>query len=156
RAAALTRQLLAFSRKQVLTPKLLDLNALLSNLQTILRRLIREDIALELALAPRLRPIRADPSQVEQAILNLAINARDAMPEGGKLTIATETRTITDPLPEPESDVALGDQVLLTVRDTGCGMDPATKAHLFEPFFTTKGVGKGTGLGLATVYGIVK
>jgi two-component system, cell cycle sensor histidine kinase and response regulator CckA len=156
RAAALTRQLLAFSRKQILEPTVLDLNHLVSNLRTLLARLIGEDITLTTILQPELLPVVADTSQVEQVIMNLAVNARDAMPTGGTLTI--ETRNIL--LGDPAANTRLGSHsdrcVLLAVSDTGCGMDESTQARIFEPFFTTKDAGKGTGLGLSTVYGIVK
>jgi len=146
RAAALTSQLLAFSRKQVLAPRVLDLNAAVADLERMLHRLIGEDVELTTELDPGLAPIKVDPGQLEQVILNLAVNARDAMPEGGRLTLATrlEEPRGTDP-----------PSVVLEVSDTGCGMDAATKARIFEPFFTTKPVGQGTGLGLSTVYGIV-
>ena len=155
RAADLTRQLLAYSRRQVLAPKVLDLNTVVANLDTMLRRLIGEDVQLVTELAPHLPTIQADPSQLEQVILNLIVNSRDAMPHGGRVTIRTaHTRftgaETTAPLPAP------GAYALLEVIDTGTGMTTEVKAHLFEPFFTTKEVGKGTGLGLATVYGVVK
>jgi PAS domain S-box-containing protein len=148
RAAALTRQLLAFSRKQLLMPVVLDLNTVVTDVAPMLRRLIGEDIRLLTDLAPGLGPIKADRNQLEQILVNLAVNARDAMPTGGRLTIATRNE---------DGDEPGGPRhVVLTVRDTGHGMDEHTRAHLFEPFFTTKEVGKGTGLGLATVYGIVQ
>jgi len=155
RAADLTRQLLAYSRRQVLAPKVLDLNTVVSNLNTMLRRLIGEDVQLVTELAPHLPTIQADPSQLEQVILNLIVNSRDAMPHGGRVTIRTDHTRFTGaettaPLPAP------GAYALLEVVDTGTGMTADVKAHLFEPFFTTKEVGKGTGLGLATVYGVVK
>ncbi|HEV8266737.1 MAG TPA: ATP-binding protein, partial [Thermoanaerobaculia bacterium] len=143
RAAALTRQLLAFSRKQVLEPRVLDLNEVVSGITPMLRRLIGEDVELTTALADDLAAICADPGQVEQVVMNLVVNARDAMPRGGRLTIATANGEVDG-------------QVELVVRDTGTGMDAETRMHLFEPFFTTKPVGQGTGLGLATVYGIVR
>ena len=156
RAAALTRQLLAFSRKQVLVPRILDLNALIANLSKLLRRLIREDIELVFEPGESLWHLRADAGQIEQAIMNLVVNASDAMVDGGKLTIETfnvdaEVEAISLPL-----GLQPGRYVALAVSDTGCGMDQATQAHIFEPFFTTKPEGKGTGLGLATVYGVVK
>jgi PAS domain S-box-containing protein len=156
RAAGLTRQLLAFSRKQVLAPRVLDMNALIADTEKLLRRLIGEDIDLRTVLVPALGTALADPGQVEQVIMNLVVNARDAMPNGGTLTIETAN---ADMRHEP---VHLGEgpraarYVMVAVGDTGAGMDAETQAHLFEPFFTTKGVGKGTGLGLATVYGIVQ
>jgi PAS domain S-box-containing protein len=154
RAAALTRQLLAFSRKQVLSMQVLDVNAVVINIERMLRRLIGEDIELATALDPGLGRVKADPGQLEQVIMNLAVNARDAMPRGGHLRIETGN---VDPagggLP---TGAAPGPHVLLSVSDDGCGMDRDTRARIFEPFFTTKDVNAGTGLGLATVYGIVK
>jgi len=152
RAAALTSQLLAFGRRQVLQPKPIDLNHVVVELEKMLRRVIGEDVQLELALAGGLWPTLADPAQVEQVIMNLVINARDAMPEGGRLTIRTANLHLAA---GPASALPAGDFVELSVADTGVGIDPATRARLFEPFFTTKAPGKGTGLGLSTVYGIV-
>ncbi len=156
RAAALTRQLLTFSRKQVILPVVLDLNALITDLEKLLSRLIGEDIQLTTQLAPDLWPIKADPSQFEQAIMNLSINARDAMPTGGYLSIATENLLVDAELAARHPELTAGPYIVLTISDTGQGMDDVTKTHLFEPFFTTKPLGKGTGLGLATVYGIVQ
>lgn len=157
RATGLTRQLLAFSRRQFIAAKVLDLNALVSNMDGMLRRLLGEDI-IELCaeLDPHAGAIKADPGQVEQVIMNLVVNARDAMPKGGSLTIETKNVTIGKSARQDAVGVAPGSYVLLAVRDTGHGMDAETKSHLFEPFFTTKEQGKGTGLGLSTVYGIVK
>ena len=155
RAAALTRQLLAFSRRQVLQPRVLAVNELLSGLETLLRRTISEDIELCTILDPRVGSIKADPGQVEQVFLNLVVNARDAMPSGGKLTIETKSVELDD-VHAPQIGVARGRYVLLAVSDTGCGMPADVVAHIFEPFFTTKEVGKGTGLGLSTVFGIVQ
>jgi PAS domain S-box-containing protein len=153
RAAALTEQLLAFSRKQILRPKVVDLNALVQDMENMLRRVIGEDIDLEVSLDRRLGSVWSDPSQLEQVVVNLAVNARDAMPHGGTLAIATRNVVVEA---SPSGDLEAGEYVELAVRDTGTGMCAQTKAKIFEPFFTTKEVGKGTGLGLATVYGIVK
>ena len=157
RAASLTGQLLAFSRRQVRTPQLVDLNAVVANMEQMLRRLLGEDvIELTTVQAPNLPKIEADPAQLDQVLMNLAVNAGDAMPQGGKLTIETAGVTIPpDPAPAPGS-LEPGAYALITVADTGCGMNEETQSHLFEPFFTTKEKGKGTGLGLSTVYGIVR
>jgi hypothetical protein len=156
RAGALTQQLLAFSRKQVLQPRVLDLNAVVSGMASMLRRLIGEDVDLVTALTPALGPVRADPAQIEQVIVNLAVNSRDAMADGGTLTIETADQQLDDEFARLHPGTSAGPYVMLAVRDTGSGMDASVQAHLFEPFFTTKEPGKGTGLGLATVYGIVK
>ncbi len=157
RAASLTRQLLAFSRQQVLDPKVIDLNGAVSDMEKLLRRLIGEDVELSTSLARELGRVKADQGQFEQVVLNLAVNARDAMPQGGKLVIATENMVMDQAFvrryPYP---VQPGPYVCLTVTDSGTGMDAETKARAFEPFFTTKEKGKGTGLGLSTVYGVVK
>jgi nitrogen-specific signal transduction histidine kinase/CheY-like chemotaxis protein len=155
RASALTRQLLAFSRKQILQPKVLDLNVVVTDLEKMVRRLIGEDIDLLIIPSAVLGNVKADPGQIEQVLLNLIVNARDAMPKGGKLTI--ETCNVSHSAEYAQRHASLpGPYVMLAVSDTGCGIDPAIQQRVFEPFFTTKGSAKGTGLGLATVYGIVK
>jgi two-component system, cell cycle sensor histidine kinase and response regulator CckA len=153
RAATLTRQLLAFSRKQVLKPELLNLNGIVLELESMLRPLIGEDVALTTRLEPALGPIQADPGQLHQVVMNLVVNARDAMPAGGSVTIQTANADVDG---DNDDSIEPGRYVTLTVRDTGEGIDERTLAQIFEPFFTTKESGKGTGLGLATVYGIVK
>jgi two-component system cell cycle sensor histidine kinase/response regulator CckA len=156
RAAGLTRQLLAFSRMQMLQSKVIALNEIVAEMGKMLPRLIGEDIDLEISMSPDLGRVKADPSQMEQVVLNLGVNARDAMPHGGKLTIETADVEVDDAFARRHPPMVPGPYVLLAVSDTGVGMDPETQAHIFEPFFTTKEVGKGTGLGLATVYGVVK
>ena len=156
RAAALTRQLLAFSRKQVMRPRVIDLDRLLTDLEKMLRRLIREDIEVKQNLTPELWSVKADPDQVEQVIMNLVLNARDAMPKGGVLTIATSNIELGEQEVRGSLDLKPGRYVSLTITDTGTGMTAETKRRLFEPFFTTKPLGEGTGLGLSMVYGIVK
>jgi len=156
RAAGLTRRLLAFSRKQILQPKILDLNEVLTEVAKMLDRLLGKNIALKVAPFPSLWPIKADPGQLEQVIMNLAVNARDAMPQGGQLTIETRNVEIDGAHPRLHSGVLAGKYVMLIVTDTGTGMNAETQVHMFEPFFTTKEPGKGTGLGLSIVYGVVK
>ncbi|HVO18157.1 MAG TPA: response regulator [Anaeromyxobacter sp.] len=156
RAAALTRQLLAFSRRQFLKPTVLSPNAVVVGLERMLRRIIGEDVRLELRLDPGLGHVRADPAQLEQVLMNLVVNARDAMPRGGQLVIATGSARLAEGDLGGHPDARPGAYVVLEVKDTGQGIDPAVLPHIFEPFFTTKGPGKGTGLGLSTVYGIVK
>ena len=155
RAAMLTRQLLAFSRKQMLAPKVIDLNAVVTENLTMLRRLIGEDIDLIMIPGCNLGSVKADPGQIEQVIMNLAVNARDAMPHGGRLTIETANVTLDEGYAHLHSEVTPGEYLLLAISDTGAGMDAETQSRIFEPFFTTKGA-KGTGLGLSTVYGIIK
>ena len=156
RAAGLTRQLLIFSRKQVIEPRVLNLNAVILNIKKMLCRLIGEDIEFCTLLDPAAGHIKADPGQIEQVIMNLAVNARDAMPNGGKLTVTTANTTLDKNHLKKFPDMGAGDYVMLAIADTGTGMSEEVKAHLFEPFFTTKPSGKGTGLGLATCFGIVK
>jgi PAS domain S-box-containing protein len=156
RAASLTRQLLAFSRKQLLQPRAVELNALVRNLHKMLERLIGEDVELRIKLDPSIGTILADPGQIEQVVINLVVNARDAMPGGGILVIETSTVELDQTAVEPFSELQPGMFHMVTVSDTGCGMSPEIMSHIYEPFFTTKGADRGTGLGLATVYGIVR
>jgi CheY-like chemotaxis protein len=156
RAASLTRQLLAFSRKQMLQPRVLDLNKVIAEMGNMVRRLVGEDIMFEMLLASNLGQVKADAGQIEQVLLNLAVNARDALPTGGHLTIETRNLHVSQPLIKGRETLQPGHYVVFTVSDDGCGMDTGTQEKIFEPFFTTKELGKGTGLGLATVYGIVK
>jgi two-component system, cell cycle sensor histidine kinase and response regulator CckA len=156
RAAVLTRQLLAFSRRQVLRPEVIDLNVVVENMDRLLQRVIGEDIDLQTRLHPGLGHTRADPGQIEQVLLNLAVNARDAMADGGQLSIQTSNCTLDGMYADQHAEVTPGPYVQIAVTDTGHGIPPEVLARIFEPFFTTKEQGKGTGLGLATVYGIVK
>jgi PAS domain S-box-containing protein len=155
RATSLTRQLLAFSRKQMLAPKVVDLNAIVTENLKMLTRMIGEDIELVMVPGPELGAVKADPGQIEQVIMNLAVNARDAMPHGGKLTIETANAPVDEEYARSHAPITVGQYVMLAISDTGMGMDAETQARIFEPFFTTKGL-KGTGLGLSTVYGIIK
>ncbi|MCB0035866.1 MAG: response regulator, partial [Anaerolineales bacterium] len=156
RAAGLTKQILAFSRRQVLEMKTLDLNEVVNEFREMIERLVGENIDLQIHLAAGLPPIRADKGQLEQVLLNLVVNARDAMPRGGKLIIETARITLDESYAMTHLGAQPGPRVMLAVSDTGQGMDTATQQHIFEPFFTTKGRGQGTGLGLATVFGIIK
>ena len=155
RAAALTRQLLAFSRKQVVQPRTLDLNQTVKSVEKLLGRLVSDDVEVELELAPQLGEVLADPGSIEQVLMNLAANARDAMPDGGRLRVVTRNERVERDL-DDRPGLAAGDYVVLAVSDTGAGISTEVREHIFEPFFTTKEPGKGTGLGLATVYGVVK
>ena len=156
RAAALTRQLLAFSRKQVLQPRVLDLNEVIGTIEPLLRRLVGGHVDIKVSCGLPLSRVRADPGQLEQVLMNLCANARDAMPEGGVVEIRTEDRSVTSAEASTRAGLQEGSYVLLSVGDTGPGIPAEIRPHIFEPFFTTKEQGKGTGLGLATVYGIVK
>jgi signal transduction histidine kinase len=155
RASALTNQLLAFSRKQVLRPALVDMNSIVTRAARLLERVIGEDVEVDVELASHLGTVRVDPSQLEQVIVNLAVNARDAMPHGGLLTIETSEVELGAPETALDAELEPGHYVVLLVRDTGVGMDEATRSRIFEPFFTTKEPDRGTGLGLSTVYGVV-
>jgi two-component system, cell cycle sensor histidine kinase and response regulator CckA len=156
RAVSLTQQLLAFSRQQVVFPKALNLNEVVQNVSNMLLRMVGEDIAISFRPTTPIGSIHADPGQIEQILMNLVVNARDAMPSGGEIIIETGYAELDEHFASQNPGSRAGQYVVLTVRDTGCGMDEETKSHIFEPFFTTKEVGEGTGLGLSTVYGIVK
>jgi len=156
RAEKLTQQLLAYSRKQILQPKVLDINTHVGDIQKMLQRIVGEDMKIVTSLDPELGRVKADPTQIEQIVTNLAVNARDAMPQGGTLTIKTRNTNLDEKYIADHAGSRPGCYVMLEITDTGCGMDKTIKEHLFEPFFTTKEVGKGTGLGLAMVFGIVK
>jgi hypothetical protein len=156
RATRLTQQLVAFGRKQILQPQVLDLNSIVSNMDKMLRRLIGEDIELVTILGKTLGRVKADPGQIEQVIINLVLNARDAMPKGGRITIETANSDLDASVTWKHRDIPDGPYATLEIRDSGIGMDDETKRHIFEPYFTTKEVGKGSGLGLATVHGIIR
>ena len=156
RASSLTNQLLAFSRRQVSAPRVVDLNDLVRQIDKMLRRIIGEDVRLDVRLDPALTPVKVDPTHIDQVIMNLAVNSRDAMPDGGSLTIETAHVDLTEEYAASHLELLPGSYAMLMVSDTGIGMDASTRARLFEPFFTTKEQGKGTGLGLSIVYGIVK
>jgi CheY-like chemotaxis protein len=156
KASSLTEQLLAFSKQQVLAPKVLDLNVEITNMQNLLKPLLGEDLILETSLARDLARVRVDPGQISQVILNLSVNARDAMPRGGRLIISTANMVVDADYAARHIGMKMGTYVVLSVADNGAGMSPTTQARIFEPFFTTKQIGEGTGLGLATIYGIVQ
>src|SRR5687768_7623240 len=155
-AAALTRQLLAFSRRQVLRPQVVDVNEIVAGMSSMLERIIGDDVQVAIQLADRVSAVEADRAQIERVVLNLAANARDAMPRGGRLTIETADVVLEDSYVATHGEVTPGPHVLLAISDTGIGMSEEVRRHLFEPFFTTKSGGGGTGLGLATVFGVVK
>src|SRR6185503_5223271 len=155
-AARLTKQLLAFSRKQLMQPQIVEVDSLITNLEHLLRRLLTEDIDLILELNSTGKKVKIDPSQFEQVLMNLAVNSRDAMRKGGRLTIHTDARTLDDEIVRPLFTIPAGEYVEIAITDSGSGMSPEVQARIFDPFFTTKEPGQGTGLGLAMVYGIIK
>ncbi|MCX7727688.1 MAG: ATP-binding protein, partial [Chitinispirillaceae bacterium] len=156
RATELVKHLLAFSRRQPIEPRILNLNELIKEMESMLNKLITKKIKLHTIFEPNLWEVKADPLQIEQVIMNMVVNARDAMPDGGNITIETSNLSIDESFTKHNIEMKVGDYVIITISDTGCGMDEQTMTRIFEPFFTTKEEGKGTGLGLSTAYGIIK